>query len=112
EKLFWKGDLSQNIELEPDDYLYIANSESNNVYVLGEVTHPGLQAFAPNLGVLGAIAARGGFNRSAFRERVLVVRGSLSSPQLFTLNTNNTLKGRAADFPLKPNDIVFVNARP
>ena len=42
EKLFQYGDLSQNIALEPNDYLYFALSSANEIYVVGEVQSPGL----------------------------------------------------------------------
>ena len=112
EKLFLKGDTSQNIELEPNDYLHIASSGSNDVYVLGEVGRPGLQGYIAELSVLGAISARGGYSKTAYRERVLVVRGSLGKPQTFIVNTNDILKGRALNFRLQPRDIIYVNARP
>jgi len=41
ERLFQRGDLSQNVPLEPDDYLYFASANANEIYVLGEVINPG-----------------------------------------------------------------------
>ena len=61
ERLFQRGDLSQNIPLEPDDYLYFALANSNEIYVFGEVGMPGVAAFLPRTTVVGAITARGGF---------------------------------------------------
>ena len=46
ERLFQRGDLSQNIPLQPDDYLYFALASANEIYVLGEVMSPGVQVFA------------------------------------------------------------------
>ena len=37
ERLFERGDLSQNVALEPDDFLYIAQASANEIYVLGQV---------------------------------------------------------------------------
>jgi hypothetical protein len=62
--------------------------------------------------VLTGIANRGGFTRTAFRERVLVVRGSLSTPQTFVVNTNDMLKGAIPSFRLEPKDIIYVSNRP
>ena len=110
--LLLKGDLRQNVEIEPGDYIYIASGGVDEVYVLGEVTSPGVQNAPSPLSVIGAITARGGFTKSAFRQRILVVRGSLSNPRTFVVNTNATLKGLKADFMLEPRDIVFVSSRP
>jgi polysaccharide export outer membrane protein len=112
EALLLKGDLRQNLEIEPGDYIYIASGGGDDVYVLGEVTAPGVQKANSPLSVIAAITARGGFTKAAFRQRVLVVRGSLSNPRTFVVNTNEMLKGHKADFALEPKDIVFVSARP
>ena len=61
ERLFQRGDLSQNIAIEPDDYLYFASAGANEIYVLGEVMNPGILAFAQRATVIKALAARGGF---------------------------------------------------
>jgi polysaccharide biosynthesis/export protein len=112
QKLFFEGDMSQNVELEPGDFIYFASNITNDVYVLGEVSLPGVLGFTPKLTVVAAIARRQGFSEAAYRDRVLVVRGSLIHPQVFVVNTNMILKGRQPDFLLQPKDIVYVNARP
>jgi protein involved in polysaccharide export with SLBB domain len=112
EKLFQQGDLSQNVPLEPDDYLYFASANSNEIYVLGEVLTPGTLNFIPNASVISAIASRGGFTRKAFTRKVLVVRGSLSHPETFVVDTSTALSGKSLDFKLQPKDIVFVSGKP
>ena len=83
EALFFDGDLSQNIELEPDDFLYFPSSNTNEIYVLGEVNLPGTLGFTPRSSVISSIAERGGFTEDAFKQRVLVIRGSLQKPETF-----------------------------
>lgn len=112
EKLFQQGDLSQNIQLEPDDYLYFPSSNTNEVYVLGAVTAPGVQGFTPNATVVSMVTTRGGFGPKAYLDRVLVVRGSLTSPQTFVVNVHKVLNAKAPDFPLEPKDIVYVSEKP
>jgi len=112
EKLFMRGDLSQNVALEPDDYLYFALANSNEIYVLGEVGAPGIAAFLPRSSVISAVTARGGFTARAYKSRVLVVRGSLEQPQSFVVNTSDILAGKAPDFQLQPKDIVYVSLSP
>src|ERR1043166_9410381 len=36
ERLFQRGDLSQNVPLEPDDYLHFASANDNEIYGTGE----------------------------------------------------------------------------
>jgi protein involved in polysaccharide export with SLBB domain len=112
EKLFQQGDLSQNIPLEPNDYLYFASASANEIYILGQVLTPGLIPYTPNASAIGAISARGGFAPKAWKSKVLVIRGSLTHPETFVVNTSEVLDGKATDFRLKPKDIVFVSARP
>jgi protein involved in polysaccharide export with SLBB domain/capsular polysaccharide biosynthesis protein len=112
EKLFAGGDLSQNVQIEPDDYLYFPSSDVKQVYVLGEVALPGPVTYRPDMTVLAAISSRGGFNVKAFKSHVLVVRGSLNHPQTFVVDTMGTTAGRLPDFKLKQNDIVYVSWRP
>lgn len=112
EKLFQQGDLTQNIALEPGDYLYIGAASANEIYVLGQVGDPGVLQFASKPTVISAIVGRGGFSGKAYKSRVLVVRGSLNEPQTFVVDTAAILAGKAPDFKLEQKDIVFVNANP
>ncbi len=112
EGLFTQGDLSQNIPLEPDDYLYFAPSDIQEVYLLGAVAAPGIVPYMKDMTVVNAIASRGGFADKAHRQRILVVRGSLTNPERIVVDSAAILRGEMADFKLKPRDIVFVNRRP
>ncbi len=112
QRLFVDGDTSQNIQLEPNDYIYMASAISNNIFILGDVRSPGSQGFNPNLTVTGAIALRGGFTDTAYRDRVLVLRGSIEHPEHFVVDINKTLRGQQTDFRLQPRDVIYVNDRP
>jgi protein involved in polysaccharide export with SLBB domain len=112
EKLFQQGDLSQNVAMAPGDYIYLAPSSLNEIYVLGEVALPGVLTFAPKPTVLNAIASRGGYGDKAFKQRVLVVRGSLNHPETFVVDTAAIISGKAPDFKLQPRDIVYVSTNP
>ncbi|MSU57151.1 MAG: hypothetical protein EXS35_03040 [Pedosphaera sp.] len=112
EKLFQQGELAQNIALEPDDYLYFPSSSQNEIFVLGEVAAPGALGFKPNASIIAAITERGGFSDRAYRQRVLVVRGSLNKPETFVLNAKEMLAAKTPNFRLQPKDIVYVAARP
>jgi protein involved in polysaccharide export with SLBB domain len=112
ERLFQHGDLSQNVPVEPDDFLFFASASANEVYVLGEVGNPGVLAFTPRPTVIKAIVARGGFTMKSWKGRVLVVRGSLQHPEKFVVNTYDILSGKAPDFALQPKDMVYVGSSP
>ena len=112
EKLFRNGDLSQNILLEPDDYIYFPSANANELYVLGSVKSPGPQGLTMDASVLGAVTLAGGFAERAYKQRVLVVRGGLDKPQRFLVNTADILAGKTPDFRLEPHDLVYVSDRP
>jgi len=73
EKLMVKGDLSQNVLILPGDILYISQKEEKYFYVLGEVKNPGDYA-AEEATILKAIKMAGGFNASADRNSLEVIR--------------------------------------
>jgi protein involved in polysaccharide export with SLBB domain/capsular polysaccharide biosynthesis protein len=112
EKLFQAGDLTQNIALEPNDYLYFPVSNLQEIYVLGEVQFPGTVSFNPGISTVAAISVRGGFTQRAWKKRLLVVRGSLNQPETFIVNSEEVLSARGADFRLQPRDIIYVGHRP
>ncbi|HEX7863105.1 MAG TPA: polysaccharide biosynthesis/export family protein [Verrucomicrobiae bacterium] len=112
ERLFLEGDLSQNIQIEPNDYIFFASTGAKDIYVLGEVVNPGPLGFVSDASVITAIADRGGFNEKAFKKRVLVVRGSLAEPETFVVDTASTVEAAVRDFRLQARDIVYVSRRP
>ncbi|MGB0744351.1 MAG: polysaccharide biosynthesis/export family protein [Opitutales bacterium] len=111
-KLYFEGDLTQNVLLEPQDYIFLASNLSNEYYVLGSVARPGAQGFSNRASVVSAVTRREGFTDGSWKKRVLVVRGSLSDPEVHVINVDAILKGEEPDFPLEPGDIVYVNDRP
>lgn len=112
EKLFMRGELSENRELAPEDYLYFPPVAIPEVYVLGEVTGTGPVNYSKELTVLGAIASKGGFTDASFRQKVLVVRGSLQNPETFVIDAAKPLRAASPDFLLQPRDIIYVSRKP
>jgi protein involved in polysaccharide export with SLBB domain len=112
EKLFYDGDLKQNIMIEPNDFLFFGAAASKEIYVLGEVMNPGAVGFVPNATIITAITDRGGYTDRAYKRRVLVVRGSLNKPETFVVDTKEILEAAKPDFKLESHDIVYVGHRP
>jgi protein involved in polysaccharide export with SLBB domain/capsular polysaccharide biosynthesis protein len=110
--LFLHGDLSQNVALEPNDYLYFPPSSSGEIYVLGEVGAPGPVSYDPDVSAMSAIASRGGFTPRAWKAHVLVVRQSLDHPVAFKVDIDGALSGNAPNLALEPGDLVYVANRP
>ncbi len=112
EALFLRADLSQNVALAPDDYLYFPPMDVQEAYVLGEVARPGPVFVTSDQSVVKSIFLRGGFTSRSYKARVLVVRGSLKAPQTVVVNSSDILSAKAADIRLQPRDIVYVSRKP
>ncbi len=108
ERLLDKGDLSQNIYLQPDDFVYFAPSYAKEVYVLGAVVQPKPVQYVRGMTLMQAIAGAYGTVRDAWLGHVTIVRGSLSNPQVDFVNYYDVVKGQRPDVMLSPGDIVYV----
>jgi protein involved in polysaccharide export with SLBB domain len=110
--LLQEGDMSQNIYLQPDDFVFIPSSLSQEVYVLGSVRSPSTVPFSDPMTLISAIAGANGPADEAYLGHVAIVRGSLSQPQLIEVNYNAVLRGKAPNIALEPGDIVYVPLSP
>lgn len=107
-----KGDMSQNIYLQPDDFIYFPSSAARDIYVLGAVRLPKAVQRSQAGTLMGAIAAAGGPVKNAHLSHVAIVRGSLTKPQIAVIDFEDILKGKTTDVLLEPRDIVYVPLSP
>jgi polysaccharide biosynthesis/export protein len=112
QRLVQQGDLSQNIYLQPDDFVFFPPAAAREVYVLGAVAEPHPVAYREGMTVAGAIASAYGTINGAYLRHVAVVRGSLSHPEMAIVDYWSVIRGKASDLPLQPNDIVYVPFAP
>jgi protein involved in polysaccharide export with SLBB domain len=112
ERLLKRGDLSQNIYLQPDDFIYLRPATAREVYVLGAVQQPRAVPYTEGLTVAAAVASAYGTVKYAYMHHVAVVRGSLSQPQIAIVDYKNIIRGEAQDIALQPHDIVYVPFSP
>lgn len=111
DRLVRSGDASQNLFLKKGDYVYLP-STSNQVHVLGAVKSPKTVPFTDHLTLVSAIANAQGFAKGAYAQRVVIIRDSLSDPQVATVNFNDVTGGKTNDIVLQPQDIVWVPNSP
>jgi len=111
-RLLLDGDMTQNIYLEPDDFIYFPSAAARDVYVLGAVTEPRLVPYHEGLTVAGAVAGAYGTLKGAYLSHVAVVRGALAQPQLTVVDFKHVVRGEAPDVTLEPGDIVYVPLSP
>lgn len=111
-RLLAEGDASQNIYVQDRDYICLPSALSKEVYVFGSVLQPRSVGFRDRVTVVSAIAAAHDVIPGAFTERVLIIRGSLTKPEVFTVNYQAILQGREPDIALEPRDLVWVPQAP
>ena len=105
-----KGDMSQNVTLQPGDTVVVPNADA--VYVLGEVKTPGQVKYTKGLTAMTAIAAAGGFTPLASARRVTLVRGDGPKREVLRVNIDDIMSDpQSKDVPLKPNDVLTVPQR-
>lgn len=66
----------------------ITNVTNQKVFVLGEVNSPSVLQITSEMSILEALVRTGGMNEDARTKNVLLVRGGLEKPQLFTVNVD------------------------
>jgi polysaccharide biosynthesis/export protein len=127
-RLLHDGDASQNIFVQPDDFIFVPSALSQEVYVLGAVKFPRALPYKERMTLLSAIAGGSGmerfewistansdngpFTRDAHLSHVAVVRGSLSTPEIAIVDYNAIVHGKALDVRLEPGDIVYIPNSP
>jgi protein involved in polysaccharide export with SLBB domain len=125
-RLMREGDMTQNIYLREDDFVYVPSSLSQEVYILGSVKFPRALSFVDRMTLVSAIANAAGpqrydwleqadsgpFTKDAHLSHVAIVRGSLATPQIAVVDYGEIIRGRAPDVRLEPGDIIYVPNSP
>ncbi|MDP3705988.1 MAG: polysaccharide biosynthesis/export family protein [Legionellaceae bacterium] len=99
----------------PQIYVRVSQYRGQKVYVLGEVTRPGLLPINDEqLTIADALAISGGINlETANPTYIYVIRGDYTKPLIFWLNAKTPDKMLIAErFSLKPKDILYVSSAP
>ena len=106
-----KGDVSQNLKLEPFDSIVIPAAEL--VYVQGEVRAPGALKYTTDLTLSKAMALVGGTTPMAAPGRVELLRSEGQKKVRMKLDLDKILRAPEdnPDIKLRPDDIVFVPQR-
>lgn len=111
-RLLAQGDLSQNLYLQPDDFVFLQSDTARNVYVLGAVPQPSIIPYSDRLSLFAAIASCGGTLPYAQGSKVAIIRGSLVDPRVALVDYGEIRKGKLADIALEQGDIVYVSFVP
>ncbi|MFL5406213.1 MAG: polysaccharide biosynthesis/export family protein [Myxococcales bacterium] len=111
--LYEHGDMTQNWLLQDGDVINVGDRYQNRVFILGEVRLPQARPMLKRRMTLAeAIGDAAGFDLlAANTERIYVIRGDYSKPNIFRLDASSAdAMLLATEFQLKPKDIVFVSS--
>jgi len=111
-KLLKKGDLTQNLRLEPGDSVVVPIADL--VYVQGEVRAPSSVKYTSDLTLLRAIVQAGGLTPLAASGRVDVLRGRTGEKkERIRVDVDKIMRApnENPDVSLKPDDIIYVPQR-
>jgi polysaccharide biosynthesis/export protein len=101
--------LSDVVMVYPGDTVLVARAPM--VYVMGDVNRPGGYIIASNdarLSVLQVVAMAGSANKTSSQSRVRLIRTTDHGQVELPIRLDQMEKGKQADMPLQPNDIVYV----
>jgi polysaccharide biosynthesis/export protein len=112
ERLLKRGDLSQNIYLAPDDFVFVRPADVPSVYVLGAVAAPMVLPYTRDLSVAEAVLKAGGPLKYAQQNRIVILRGGLTQPKLAHVDYHSIVKGKTRNVRLEPGDILYVSYWP
>jgi polysaccharide export outer membrane protein len=110
-KLVSKGDISQDVELRPNDLIFIPDNFENRIMVAGQVRTPSVVQYREGMTVLEAVLSAGGFTEFADQNDVMVVRKEGKEFKNIRVRLKDvTKKGDVGkDLVLKPGDRIVVD---
>ena len=111
DRLLRQGDLSQNIYMEPDDFVFVRPADVPNVYILGAVGAQ-IVPYSRELTLAGAVIGAGGTFKFSMPARIAIVRGGLTQPMIAEVDYQAIVTGKAKDVRLEPGDIIYVPYSP
>ena len=97
DRLFKEGDLSQNVQLQNGDIIYVPKIDF--FYIYGEVTRPGIYRIEKGLTVKRAISMAGGFTPKASKGRIEITRRQEGKDIVKKADINESVK---------PDDTIMV----
>ena len=110
---FEDGDVKQNWLLLDGDVVHVGHISRSQVYVFGEVKKQGTRPmYRGRLNLAQALGESDGFDYTTMRPAVYVFREKEPGrPEIFRLDVANADSLLlAAQFPLKPRDVIFIAA--
>jgi polysaccharide export outer membrane protein len=111
-RLFYEGDLTQNILLQDGDTIYVPEETQNRYFVGGQVKRPGQYTWRPGLTVLDALSQAAWETERARLSQTFVIRkkpdGSEERIRVDVVRLLNKADMKQ-NVELQPGDVVYVS---
>lgn len=111
QKVLASGDVKRDPLLIDGDVVVVPTVHRSNIFVLGEVTRPGLlEVSSDDTHLAGALMASGGINQlTANASRVYVIRGDYKRPTVYQIDAGRPdAMLLAQKFHILPSDVIYV----
>lgn len=109
-KLLDEGDMALNAKIQNDDVIFIPESgESEHIFLLGEITQPGIVRLTVGMTFFDALMMAGGPTASADLKKTFLIRMK-GEQGIQQINLKEMLEKLNADqdFLLQNSDVIFV----
>ena len=109
-RLINQGDVSQDVQLVPNDLIFIPDNFQNRIMVIGAVKTPSVIQFREGMTTFDAILGAGGFTEFANPNDVVIVRKKGNGAKNIDVSLKDVMKRGEIDkdIPLQPGDRVIV----
>lgn len=101
----------RKILLDPHVSVFVAQSNSKRISVIGAVAKPGTFPIITGMTVVQAVSNAGGFTPLANKDDTVVTRRVNGKLERYHIPVSEVARGRAEDFPLRSGDLIFVPER-
>jgi polysaccharide biosynthesis/export protein len=103
-------DKLQNFVTTPEVTVIVKETRSQMIYTIGKLTRPGPYPLAPNMTVMQALSAAGGFAEWADTKNILIVRREGGKETQLRFNFKEFTSGEKLEqnIVLKPGDTLVV----
>ena len=105
------GKLRDGYVKHPQVSVMVKEWNSRKVSVIGQVQKPGAVVYFPNMTIVDAIAAAGGFTPIAAKNSVTLRRELKGTVESRNCSVADISEGRAPNVVLRPGDILVVDER-
>jgi polysaccharide export outer membrane protein len=106
------ADISERLKKfiqDPQVTVVVTAVNSQRVYLLGEVAHPGPVTLTADMTVLQALSSAGGLSQFANSKRIYILRTEQGTQRKIAFRYKDALKGvEGQNFFLKPGDTIVV----